>query len=670
MKKALFVFAAAATMLAGCQMAEIGSIDSAKKGTTTLKAIIDNEDTRTALLEDGSVYHVTWVAGDKIAVVDANAVEPYVFTAGQGGSSSTWFQTPDSLELVAPLTAYYPEYTKNGLASIQNHEGFVTPMVATSDNTTLVFKNICGVLRLNLTTTAADVKVKSIDIKADQGMSGEFELKDGAAVVKGNGGITIDCGAGVALGSAPVAFFASVPAGTYSNLSITVNTVDGKSQTLKAKSGNTVTVERSKVHEGTLAFNDFKQAQVGGTAILATGQDFNGAIKGIIDPTSTYGTIDYTISKLIFETKSLRTSDVLLSDLTSDIPVYATVDPVGGVVIVSTPAETIMLPEDASYMFAGMIHLEEIVNLKALNTENVTSMESMFSMSGPDTSYLKVLDCSSFNTTNVETMKNMFRNVKAKTINVNGFKTANCENFTYMFYYCSQIETLDLSSFNTENAGALDYMFAYCYQLKDLNIKSFNTDNVATYIYTFAKCWALESIDLTHFNTENATSFDHMFFHDLNLKSVNLSGWNTESTISMASMFNSCYELAKVDLSSFSAESLPNKTGVGLDYMFNQCGALEELWFGEDFYKPLDILPYTHFFVNSKTQTPANHRTCTCNRTGTLVIHCVQECCDWLSQTGLRWVNSGATGCTPVPVTFLDLKSGAVITPSNGWRAD
>lgn len=668
MKKALFAIAAAASVLASCQMAEIGSIDGVK-GTTTLKAVIDNEETRTSISEAGGSYKIVWEAGDQVLIVDNNA-NTYTFTAGEGGSSSTWFQTQDSLELAFPITAYYPWYTANGLASIQNYDGFETPMVATSGTTNLTFKNICGVLRFNLTTTQTGIVVKSINLKADQGMSGAFTMEDGAAKVSGTDSLIIDCGEGVALSTTPVAFFASVPAATYTGLSITVNTIDGKSQTLKTKSGKSITVENSKVHEGTLAFNDFKQSEVGGTAILPAGQDFNAALKAFIDPMATAGTQDVTISKIVFETNSTRTSATNIADIASEKPIYATCDPVGGVVILSTTADTIELGEDASFMFAGMIHLEEIVNLKALDTKNVTTMESMFSMSGPDTSYLKTLDCSTFNTANVTSMKNMFRNIKAKNINVKGFNTANVETMSGMFYFCTQVETLDCSSFNTENVGDMSYMFYNCINLKNPIVSSFKTDNVGTFAYMFYRNWGLESIDLSHFNTESATSFAYLFYWCRNLKSVNVSGWNTESVALMESMFNSCYELAKIDLSSFSAVGLPDKTGVGVGYMFNQCGALEELWFGEDFYKPTNILPYTHFFIASKTQAVENHRTASCNRTGTLVIHCVQECVDWLSQTGLRWINSGATDATPIPVTFLDLKSGATLTPSNGWRAD
>lgn len=74
-------------------------------------------------------------------------------------------------------------------------------------------------------------------MKAHEALSGEFEVKDGQAIIKSGEemeedrkiGVTQNLDEGVAVGSSPKFFNISLPAGTYNNFTITLNTSKGDS---------------------------------------------------------------------------------------------------------------------------------------------------------------------------------------------------------------------------------------------------------------------------------------------------------------------------------------------------------------------------------------------------------------------------------------------------------
>ena len=205
MKKALFVMAFAALFAVGCQMSDFAP--DFKKELKVFTGTLEDEATRVALVADGDVYHVTWALGDRIFIN-----EDYEFTATVGDVTTTYFvqdttgDRPDEPP-VAPYTAYWPANVSRGLPGVQNYLPnaieFI-PMVAQSNDENLAFKNLVGLLKLNLTTTEGNVKVKSIVITADQPLSGVFTIENNTAVVSEGTGVTLNCSEGVAIGTDPV----------------------------------------------------------------------------------------------------------------------------------------------------------------------------------------------------------------------------------------------------------------------------------------------------------------------------------------------------------------------------------------------------------------------------------------------------------------------------------
>ncbi|MBR5036303.1 MAG: BspA family leucine-rich repeat surface protein [Prevotella sp.] len=116
---------------------------------------------------------------------------------------------------------------------------------------------------------------------------------------------------------------------------------------------------------------------------------------------------------------------------------------------------------------------------------------------------------------------------------INGISNLNTENVTTMksmFGNCSSLTELDLSGFNTENVTTMYYMFYYCSALTELNLSTFNTTKVMDANWMFSGCRNLITIYAapgTSWNTETLTSHSYMFQNCSNLVGGNGTTWNS-----------------------------------------------------------------------------------------------------------------------------------------------
>ena len=254
--------------MCACQQAL--EIEDDKTGEAVVfTATTEISATKTALCENGGSYDVVWSSGDQITVVDASAKVGVYSTTGTTTRADFTKESGDDAE-TAPFKAWYPASVYNAGAPVlpasQTYvEGNISgsPMYAESSTNTLEFKNIVGIIRVNVSTTQGGKSVRRIELSANEGMSGAISnaatlASSGyAATVAGTAGVTLDCGeSGVAIGSEATAFHIAVPANTYTSLSITVVTTDGLSQTRTANTG--ITVSRSQITGVTISFNDLQ----------------------------------------------------------------------------------------------------------------------------------------------------------------------------------------------------------------------------------------------------------------------------------------------------------------------------------------------------------------------------------------------------------------------------
>ena len=272
MKRIMLAVAAVAVALAlgACRAEELVEPENPETPETKgliFTAVTESAEVSTKTALDGSDlagYSVLWQVDDAITIVD-NAATPNVgvYTTGSSGASVSF--TSSGTEVVtAPFTAYYPSTIYNGgTPMLPAEQTYVagniagSPMYAQSESSTLSFKNLTGIIRLNLSTELPGIKVSSIALSATQGMSGAFTVTSNAAVVGGMAGVTLNCpGEGVALSSTQTPFHIAVPANTYTGLSITVTTTTGAVQTFTLKSEREVVVGRSEITDITLTANN------------------------------------------------------------------------------------------------------------------------------------------------------------------------------------------------------------------------------------------------------------------------------------------------------------------------------------------------------------------------------------------------------------------------------
>ena len=265
MKRIIIFAALAAFALTSCQQ-DITFEENKPEGLV-FTATTEIPATKTAL--DASL-NVVWQAGDEIVIVDGDSYIGTYTTTASGDTKATFTRHSGSEATSSPYSAWYPTSLFSGttfvLPATQSYvAGNISgnPMYAESSTTNLSFKNLCGIIKLNISTTQTGKKVRRIVLSADQGMSGEISnaatlATDLAAVVSGTAGVTLDCGTeGVEIGSTPTPFYIVVPAADYENLAITVETTDGLQQTKKLKIGEKVSVTRSRITDISLTFNDF-----------------------------------------------------------------------------------------------------------------------------------------------------------------------------------------------------------------------------------------------------------------------------------------------------------------------------------------------------------------------------------------------------------------------------
>ena len=275
--KKLFYFAAfVACILTSCQQVldiqekeediktpeENESQDKKETPGLVFTATTESSATKTALEEDGGNYNVAWRSGDEITIIDGSATPNVgVYTTTSNTTSADFTFGSGAEASTVPFKAWYPaSIYNNGTPALPSAQEYVegniagSPMFASSSTTSLSFKNLAGIICLNLSTGMSNISVASIALSAAQPLSGPITNVASlssetpvAAIVSGAAGVTLDCGAGVAINGTAKPFYFAVPAGTYSGLSITVTATSGATQTFTLKAERTIEVVRSQI---------------------------------------------------------------------------------------------------------------------------------------------------------------------------------------------------------------------------------------------------------------------------------------------------------------------------------------------------------------------------------------------------------------------------------------
>ena len=198
-------------------------------------------------------------------------------------------------------------------------------------------------------------------------------------------------------------------------------------------------------------------------------------------------------------------------------------------------------PTSCKMWFYNCNNLTEIEGIANLNTEEVTSMDGMFT----GCSGLTSLDLSNFNTQKVTNMFGMFyRCSKLTSLDLSKFDTQKVTNMSNMFCRCKGLTSLDLSKFDTQNVTEMNGMFNGCSKLTLLNLSKFNTQNVTSMSNMFGGCSALTSLDLSKFDTQKVTDMAYMFSGCSALTTIYVSDKFVTTKVSDGTyMFSSCTSL-------------------------------------------------------------------------------------------------------------------------------
>lgn len=210
--------------------------------------------------------------------LEVNATQEYSFYKIEVSSveSGDIMQMSDMKFVIAqPIIenhkAYFPATLYNGVTATLPDvitetwaQGkFNMPMYASSTDNNLMFKNLCGVLKITVKSDQL-ASVKSITVSsANKAISGTFTVdNDFAAQLsqpnEADRNVTVNYTEAVSTTAAGTEFFIAIPAQTYQDLLIEIS--DGTyAKWMKTKSGTNIAVERNKIYPITFANNVYDE---------------------------------------------------------------------------------------------------------------------------------------------------------------------------------------------------------------------------------------------------------------------------------------------------------------------------------------------------------------------------------------------------------------------------
>ena len=261
-KKAIVLLAFVAALTAvSCQKEAMKEAETTPTGEgMTVSAVSEGlgSPTKTEL---AFKYDVLWSNNDKIYVEDASGNHDTFTLQNGAGTTKGTFKQDGEVKFTGEVQAYYPAtMLESGSpvwpASQANNQTIPMYCKKTLSGATeerMDFNSLGSVLQLNFNTTTADIVLKSIEVKADEAMSGAFTIENGQAKVSqpegDKPGITLDLGEGVALGTSAKKFNIAVPAGEYHGLSIVFTATDGKKKcTINAKKDKAIEIVYNTVN--------------------------------------------------------------------------------------------------------------------------------------------------------------------------------------------------------------------------------------------------------------------------------------------------------------------------------------------------------------------------------------------------------------------------------------
>ena len=152
----------------------------------------------------------------------------------------------------------------------------------------------------------------------------------------------------------------------------------------------------------------------------------------------------------------------------------------------------------------------------------------------------------------ITNLKNMFDGCRSLE-NIDELKYLNTKeitNFSFMFNKCRSLSDIkSLENWNVSNGTDFSYMFRGCSSLSEIkSLENWNVSNGTNFSHMFRECLSLLDIkSLENWNVSNGTNFSCMFIGCSSLRDIkSLENWNVSNGINFSGMFFGCSSLRDI----------------------------------------------------------------------------------------------------------------------------
>ena len=180
-----------------------------------------------------------------------------------------------------------------------------------------------------------------------------------------------------------------------------------------------------------------------------------------------------------------------------------------------------------------MNYVRSINDLSALNVSKVTDMSYMFA-----NSIYEKIDLSKWDTSKVTNMSSMFLGTHAGSSNLNGLKTSNVKNMSRMFFD-SDLMSDEIENFDVSNVEDMSFMLAGEYY-GELNLSNWNTSKVVDMsgvFYNYLGKAQFTKLNLLGWDTSRVIDMSNMFSGVIADSILGLENFDTSNVTNMSSMF-------------------------------------------------------------------------------------------------------------------------------------
>lgn len=590
--------------------------------------------TRTCLGEvlSNETYPLLWEKGDRIIIAPSGKPATSYYETQEQGCDVAEFRFISGLEGNAmppentALTALYPadaykftdgKHTINILENQTYRKNSISsgtmPMIAGATSRELTFRNVCGILRLQLNTLEQDIRLSSIKVAADKGLAGPIATFEGTDVTWNNPdsetghGITLSCD-GVALSPEPEDFHIVLPPGNYSGFKIQLETEGPDKRTyrmdevleIERSAITTVNLDLAQFHGGSMedvtdgdkhhaltelgygleceekSIYVFKEGGSGSTLV----KSYVGA--SYSDGQSSMKSLPWTAT---FSTDDGATWGSTVPEMFTEFTTHGDGDIAGDLLQYSISPSNIdrvclvKLKQDDSGKEKDL-RIAQYTNVLVLTYDTFKADERHNVCYSKDHALLSVI----YEDGTEEFVPEKYDNIRVGHVfpepgrHVVKLRLSNTattlDNMFSIAYWAAEeyLTTADFSHTDLSGITNMESMFQNCKHLETCVFGEVNTPELKNIKNMFKYCYALRSVDIASLQTDKVTDMSSLFFNCSSLERLDLTGFMTNSVTDMSNMFYSCRKLETLDLSSFDTSNVTN-----MNSMFCSCNSLKDI---------------------------------------------------------------------------------------------